>query len=426
MRVLLTGASGFIGCRLAQSLRATGEQVVCAMRSPPRGELAGHCGEWVPVDFERDVEPGAWEPRLARVDAVINAVGILREHGSATFESIHVRAPQALFRACLATGVRRVIQVSALGADEHAVSLYHLSKRRADDFLAGLPLDWTIVQPSLVYGPGGASARLLTGMASLPVVALPGRGEQRVQPIHVDDVVESILLLLTKHAGIGMRIPFVGPEPVTLRSALTDLRVGMGLGPPRLLAVPLGLVGVVSRIGAISRRSLLDPATFAMLMRGNTGPTESIREVLQRMPRRVRDFIPPQDAASVRTAAQLQWLLPMLRWSIAAVWIATGIISFGLYPQARSFELLARVGIGASLAPLFLYGAAAMDLILGLATLVMRHRRWLWLVQIAAIAGYTILISWRMPEFWLHPFGPLLKNVPMLAAIFTLYQLERR
>jgi uncharacterized protein YbjT (DUF2867 family) len=426
MRVLLTGASGFIGCRLAQSLRATGEHVVCATRSPPRGELAGHCSEWLPVDFERDVEPATWEPRLAGIDAVINAVGILREHGSATFESIHVRAPQALFQACLATGVRRVIQVSALGADDRATSKYHLSKRRADDLLAGLPLDWTIVQPSLVYGPGGASARLLTGLSSLPVVPLPGQGEQAIQPIHVDDLVEAVLLLLTKKGGVGKRIPLVGPESVTLRTALTDLRVGIGLGPPRFLAVPLAWVRIASRLGAASPRSLLDPETFAMLMRGNTGPTESIHEVLQRMPRRVRDFIPSQDASSVRTAAQLQWLLPVLRWSIAVVWIATGIVSFGLYPQERSYDLLSRVGIGAAPAPLFLYGAAAMDIALGLATLVMRRRRWLWLAQIAAIAGYTLLITWRMPEFWLHPFGPLLKNIPMLAAIFMLYQLERR
>jgi uncharacterized protein YbjT (DUF2867 family) len=426
MRILLTGASGFIGCRLAQSLRATGEQVVCAMRSSPQGELARHCAQWLPVDFTRDVDPDTWVPRLAGIDVVINAAGILRERPDSTFESIHVRAPVALFRACVSAGVRRVIQISALGADEQAASRYHISKTRADEVLASLPLDWTIVQPSLVYGPGGASARFFTGLASLPVILLPGRGEQRIQPIHVDDLVEAILLLLAGSAGVGRRVPFVGPEPLSLRATLGELRSGMALGRPRFLSVPMAWVRIAARLGAISHGSLLDAETLSMLERGNTAESGPIQELLRRPPRSVGAFIPAQDSASIRTTAQLQWLLPLLRWSIAAVWIATGIVSLGLYPKAESLELLARVGIAAAFAPLFLYGAAVMDLIFGIATLFLRRRRGLWLAQIAAIALYTVIITWKLPEFWLHPFGPLLKNLPMLAAIVVLYQLERR
>jgi hypothetical protein len=67
-----------------------------------------------------------------------------------------------------------------------------------------------------------------------------------------------------------------------------------------------------------------------------------------------------------------------------------------------------------------------MDLAFGLATLLVRRRRFVWLAQTAAILLYTIIISAKMPEFWLHPFGPLLKNVPLLAAILVLYHLEHR
>jgi hypothetical protein len=88
--------------------------------------------------------------------------------------------------------------------------------------------------------------------------------------------------------------------------------------------------------------------------------------------------------------------------------------------------LLARVGVPAVAAPLLLYGAAVMDLIFGIGTLFLRKRRMLWLAQIAAIALYTLIITWRLPEFWLHPFGPILKNLPMLAGILLLYRLERR
>ena len=88
--------------------------------------------------------------------------------------------------------------------------------------------------------------------------------------------------------------------------------------------------------------------------------------------------------------------------------------------------LLERAGVPAALRPLALYGAAALDLALGIASLLLRRRRWLWLAQIALILGYTAIITIRLPEFWLHPYGPVLKNLPMLAALWLLLELERR
>jgi hypothetical protein len=97
-----------------------------------------------------------------------------------------------------------------------------------------------------------------------------------------------------------------------------------------------------------------------------------------------------------------------------------------LYPTQDSYELLARVGVSPALAPLMLYGAAVLDLLIGLATLVMTRLGWLWLLQLAIILGYTIIITFKLPEFWLHPYGPLSKNLVMLAAIYSLYTLEPR
>jgi len=78
-----------------------------------------------------------------------------------------------------------------------------------------------------------------------------------------------------------------------------------------------------------------------------------------------------------------------------------------------------------ALAPLFLYGAAALDLVLGVLTLVLKRRSQLWLAQIALIVGYTAIISLRLPEYWLHPYGPVLKNLPMLAVLWLLYVVDR-
>jgi hypothetical protein len=113
----------------------------------------------------------------------------------------------------------------------------------------------------------------------------------------------------------------------------------------------------------------------------------------------------------------------VLRFSIALVWIATGIISFGVYPVSDSYALLARAGISDAFAPVMLYGAAAFDLALGIAILFI-HNKWIWRIQIGLIIFYTAIIAWKLPEFVTHPYGPLLKNLPMLAAIWLLHEWE--
>jgi hypothetical protein len=107
------------------------------------------------------------------------------------------------------------------------------------------------------------------------------------------------------------------------------------------------------------------------------------------------------------------------------VWIVTGMVSFGLFPREDSLDLLARAGVPDPLRAPMLYGAAAFDLLLGIATLwPMRRRRWLWALQAALILFYTAVITLRLPEFWLHPYGPVLKNLPMLALLWLLAELE--
>jgi uncharacterized protein YbjT (DUF2867 family) len=420
--VLLTGASGFIGSRLADALAAAGHRVVCAVRDPAKARDPRF--RYVEADFTRDFEAAVWLPRLEGVDVVINAVGILREQGAQTFGAIHSRAPRALFSACAQAGVRLVVQLSALGADEKASSRYHLSKKQADDFLCGLPVHSVIVQPSLVFGREGASARMFTTLASLPLIALPGSGGQMIQPVHVDDVVAAILGLLRQPVPSGMRIAVVGPKPLSLAAFLSVLRTGMRLGPAHFLRVPMFLVGFAAKAGRLLPGGLLDTETLQMLERGNTADPRPVAMLLGRPPRAPEEFMEEPQIGVTRLQAKLNWLLPILRFSIALVWIVTGIVSLGLYPVADSYALLARVGIAGAIAPLMLYGAALMDLAFGIATLVMKRRRRLWIAQLVAMLFYTAVISWKLPEFWLHPYGPLLKNLPMAAAIWLLLELE--
>lgn len=422
MLVLLTGANGFIGSHLAEALVAAGHRVVCAVRVPGSDSRF----RYVHADFTTDLAPADWLPRLAGIDAVVNAAGIVRERGAQRFELLHERAPCALFAACAQSRVRLVLQISALGADEHAQSRYHLSKKRADDFLAALPLQAAIVQPSLVFGPGGTSARLFATLASLPLIGLPGRGAQRIQPLHIDDLVAATIALLHRPAPGVTRVALVGPAPLTLRSFLAELRQAMGLGKPHFLPISMPLMRLAAGIAGRLPGSLLDRETLDMLERGNTASADAIAALLGRPPRAPGRFLSVAQARTARQEALLAWLLPLLRASIALVWIVTGIVSFGVYPVAESYALLARVGIAGTMAPLMLYGAALLDLALGIGTLLCKRRRLLWLAQIAVILFYTAVISWRLPEFWAHPYGPLLKNLPLLAAIWLLLEMEDR
>ena len=422
MLILLTGASGFIGRHLAEALAAAGHRVLCAVRRMP-AHPDPRFG-YVQADFTHDFHAEDWLPRLKGVDVVINAVGIIREHGAQTFHAIHERAPSALFAACAQAGTGLVIQVSALGADSNAQSRYHLSKRHADDFLRGLPLRSVIVQPSLVFGPGGTSARLFTMLASLPLIPVPGDGGQQVQPVHIDDVVAAVLASLHEPWHRHAQLALVGSEPVSLSGFLASLRTAMGLPRARFFHVPMPLVRTAARVGGALPGTLLDAETLGMLERGNTASADGMTTLLGRAPRAISSFV--QDAPSARVRAQLDWLLPLLRLSIALVWIVTGIVSLGLYPVEESYALLARVHIEGTLAPLMLYGAALLDLAFGIAIFTMKRRYWLWLAQAAVILFYTIIISFFLPEFWLHPYGPLLKNLPMLAAIWLLLEVEER
>lgn len=393
MKVLLLGGTGFIGGRLAADLAVRGHEV-----SSPR------------IDFATATQVADWTDTVRGHDAVVNAVGILRERGAQTFAALHDAAPRALFAACEVAGVRRVVQVSALGADAGARSGFHLSKKRADDFLAHRRLDWAIVQPSLVFGPGGASARFFAKLASLPLIPLPGQGDQRVQPVHIDDLADLLLRIVESPEPCRRVVPAVGSRAVTLREWLALLRAQMGLGPARFVRVPLPLVP-------------LDRDTLGMLERGNTASAAAIGEILGRPPRDISEFVPSGDALALR--ARLDWLLPLLRAAVALVWVAGGVASLA-YPLEGSLALLQRVGLAGALATAALYGGALLDIALGIGIYIVRARKWLWRTQLALLLLYSVIIAWWLPEFWLHPFGPLVKNIPLFVAIVMLHELEER
>lgn len=414
-RILICGATGFLGRNMEQHLSAAGHTVLRGLRQPQRpGDLR--------FDFADAGQAGDWVSQLAGIDVVINCVGIIVESAKATFFDLHQRGPQHLFAACVAAGVRRVVQVSALGA-ARGDTPYFASKLAADEFLMQQPIAWQIVRPSLIYGPDGRSARFFRQLASLPLIPLPAGGGQALQPIHIDDLCAAIAALLDPATPAGQCVDLVGPRPTTTRQMLLEFRRSMGFGPAFCLSIRGGLMSLAAKLLSHLPGALLTPDTWKMLQAGSTAEAAPLTALLGRPPRELADFIPPADAQNARLQALAAWRNPLLRVALALVWIVTGLVSLGIYPVEDSLSLLARTGLNGIPALVALYGAAGLDLAFGWATLFHPGRR-LWLGQMALIVGYSLVIAFCLPEYLTHPFGPLTKNLPILALLFVLLSEE--
>lgn len=193
MIVALTGATGFVGGATTKRLREQGHDVRALTRRP-----------------QADSEGVAWiagalddEAALARLcdgaDAVIHVAGVVSAPDAAGFDAGNRLGTVAMLHAAQGAGVRRFVHVSSLAAREPQLSLYGASKRAAEDVVVASGLDWRIVRPPAVYGPGDTEMRDLFRMAKRGVMLLPPKG--RASIIHVDDLARLIVALAKSDAG---------------------------------------------------------------------------------------------------------------------------------------------------------------------------------------------------------------------------------
>lgn len=416
MKILVCGASGFIGQALVARLRSAGHVVIRGVRRPTEPHD-------VAINYATDIDPGLWSPRLEGIDAVVNAVGIIAERPGATFENLHDRAPKALFEACARAGVRRVVQISSLGA-ETGDTAYFSSKSAADHALMASTLEWQVLRPSLVFGEAGASASAFRMLASMPVIILPALpANARFQPVHIDDLADAVVRALEPGIAAGQQVNCVGAASHTLPELLGLYRQAFRLGRALWLQVPATIMAATARIADLVPGSALNAATWRMLAQGSSADAGRFAAFLGREPKAPKHFIEGSDAERLRARAMASWQQPMLRLSLAAVWILSAITSAFVYPRSDSLALLAQCGITGPLATASLYAASALDLALGIATLAY-PRRVTWISQMVVIAGYSAVIALALPEWLMHPFGPVLKNLPLLAILVTLLEEE--
>jgi len=245
----LVGGTGFVGSRLAARLAAEGRNVVVVTRDPRRARDL-QVLPTLRVARAEARDPAALATALRGCDAVVNLAGILNERGrdGSGFRAAHADVARALVQACATAGVGKLVQVSALAADARSGPSHYLrSKGAAEDAIrAAAGLRWSILRPSVIFGPGDAfTNRFATLLARLPLVFPLAMPDARFAPVHLDDVVAAAIRCLDDPATDGRVFELCGSEVHTLRGIVQAIAREAGLR-----RVVVGLPRRVSRLQA--------------------------------------------------------------------------------------------------------------------------------------------------------------------------------
>lgn len=418
---LVVGAGGFLGGYIAAALRTHGWRVLRGIRAAGGETDARRC------DLATMLAPEAWLPVLEGVDAVVNVAGILREAGSQRFDPIHHDAPLALARACVDAGVRRFVQVSALGVAEDGPFL--ASKHRFDQALLQLPLDAVVLRPSVVYAPSGSygGTSLLRALAALPVATLlPGDGRWPLQPVAAEDLAELVARAVEAPArGIH---EVGGPAPMSLREYQLTWRQWLRIPGRRAWSTPESwvslLVAAWERLGS----GPVGQTMWRMLRRGNitaAGAPERLERDFGFVPRALHEVLAAHPSqVQDRWQAQLYFLAPALRACVVLLWLLSAWVGLAT-PAGDIMAMAAGTPLEGMAVPLA-RGSAVLDLVLALWLVSGRGLRLAVAAMMLCVLAYTCVLGLLWPGTWMDPLGGMVKNLVVLPALAVLWVLSDR
>ena len=249
--VTVFGGSGFLGRHLVQRLAARGARVTVAVRNPESAlflKPMGDVGQITPIGA--DVRDGpAVAAAVQGADWVVNLVGVLYETKRQSFSAIHAQGAERIAKAAKAAGAKRLVHVSAIGAERHSSAAYARSKAAGEAAVAAAYPAATILRPSIIFGPEDDFFNRFAAMARLSM-ALPlfGGGETRFQPVYVGDVADAVMASLTGEGTAGTTYELGGPRVYSFRQLMELILAEIGR---KRILLPLPFV-VADAMGSVA------------------------------------------------------------------------------------------------------------------------------------------------------------------------------
>lgn len=295
--ILLTGGTGYVGSRMVEKLRQRGEPLRLLVRDPARA--AALAGDHVTLAKGDVTDPATLPAALEGVDTIIHLVAIIRERpGGVTFERFNYQATVNLVDAAKQAGVKRFIHMSALGVRADPALPYMDTKYRAQRYLQDSGLDWTVFQPSVIFGAGDEFINTLADLVRKPLLILPapiipvvGDGKTKFQPVWRDDVVDAFLKALDDPATIGQVYQLGGPAPITYEQMLDVIMAKLGKKRGKI-HIPAALMKpAVAVMDKLLSKPPVTPAQLSMLRLDNSAPQSATASLIGRPPKALADGI---------------------------------------------------------------------------------------------------------------------------------------
>jgi uncharacterized protein YbjT (DUF2867 family) len=414
VRVLLIGSTGLIGSAIAARLLAEGHEVTgVGRRGGPQPGM-----RWITLDVRNASRPGDWLPLLKGIDAVINCVGVLQDSTLDSTQAAHASGPAALFAACETAGVRRVIHLSAIGADRETPSAFSRTKAIGDQALMTSNLDCVILRPSVVVGRGayGGSA-LFRGLAAL---AVQPRAQDAgpMQIVQLDDVVATVVWFLRPEAPARVQLELAGPDRLAFDDVVASYRNWLGWKPARRIRVPRWLMDLAYRLGDFAGwlgwRPPIRSTAQQEIVRGAIGDPGPWTQMTGIVPRSLEDSLRTAPATvQEKWFARLYLLKALVFGVFSAFWIATAVMSLGPGWDI-GIGLMHEGGVTGIAAPLTVIAGALADLCIGIGIAFRRTARSALYAALLLSLTYVVIGTILVPRLWIDPLGPMLKIWPVL------------
>ncbi|MGY5807691.1 SDR family oxidoreductase [Rhizobium sp. LEGMi198b] len=429
MKILILGATGFIGSVIAARLRKDGHMITGLARNPSRARIKHPSIAWIKADLAEMIDPSDWHAVLNDHQLVVNCAGALQDGLSDDLAATQEKAMLALYAAAAQSAIELVVQISACTEGGGQEQPFLATKRNADKALAASGLNHIILRPALVLGRNAhGGTALLRALAAIPFVLPLTHAQSPVETVSVDDVAAIVSAAVAGEFESGADIDLAAGEALTLRELVILHRNWLGLLPTRVMPIPAGLAKVVSSAadiaGRLGWRSPLRSTAMAVMSEGvlsrrNVGhlPTQRLAtavETLDANPSGVQDL----------WFARLYLLKPLMIAGLALFWMLSGIIPM-LAPTAASRHFLPFMPDGMAMA--LTLTTCLLDIALGAFVLVRPFARSALFGMLAVTLGYLAGGTLLEPSLWFDPLGPFVKALPaILLTLATFAVLEER